>query len=131
MSFGACGSCGNRMELVPGTGMCGPCTFGEADTIDGGDDAPRITNKAPKGKSAQGEVLRQTAAAGPGGIAKGDVLLPWVARGNRKSIFRAALRRGRIVERDGRLYLRDPSTSNNVGNHNNQKSIKQTQGGAR
>jgi hypothetical protein len=29
-----CENCGQR-PIVPVTGMCGPCTFGEADTIDG------------------------------------------------------------------------------------------------
>lgn len=29
-----CGNCGAR-PIVPITGMCGPCTFGEADTING------------------------------------------------------------------------------------------------
>lgn len=31
---GQCEVCGNS-PIVPLTGMCGPCTFGEADTIDG------------------------------------------------------------------------------------------------
>jgi hypothetical protein len=29
-----CSQCG-QVPTVAGTGMCGPCTFGEADTIDG------------------------------------------------------------------------------------------------
>lgn len=29
-----CEICG-QSPIVPLTGMCGPCTFGEADTIDG------------------------------------------------------------------------------------------------
>ena len=31
---GQCENCG-ASPIVPLTGMCGPCTFGEADTIDG------------------------------------------------------------------------------------------------
>jgi hypothetical protein len=31
---GECDNCG-ASPIVPATGMCGPCTFGEADTIDG------------------------------------------------------------------------------------------------
>lgn len=31
---GECEVCGNS-PIVPITGMCGPCTFGEASTIDG------------------------------------------------------------------------------------------------
>jgi hypothetical protein len=31
---GACIVCGES-PVLPATGMCGPCTFGEADTIDG------------------------------------------------------------------------------------------------
>ena len=29
-----CSACGSR-PVVPSTGMCGPCTFGEADTAGG------------------------------------------------------------------------------------------------
>ena len=29
-----CENCGER-PIVPATGMCGPCTFGEADTVGG------------------------------------------------------------------------------------------------
>lgn len=29
-----CAVCGNT-PILPATGMCGPCTFGEADTING------------------------------------------------------------------------------------------------
>ncbi len=32
--WGNCESCGNWQPLTE-AGMCGPCTFGEADTIDG------------------------------------------------------------------------------------------------
>lgn len=31
---GRCESCG-QSPIVPATGMCGPCTFGEAETIGG------------------------------------------------------------------------------------------------
>ena len=31
---GSCENCGES-PIVPSTGMCGPCTFGEADTIGG------------------------------------------------------------------------------------------------
>lgn len=31
---GTCENCG-QSPIVPLTGMCGPCTFGEADTIGG------------------------------------------------------------------------------------------------
>jgi len=31
---GKCEVCGNS-PIVPATGMCGPCTFGDADTADG------------------------------------------------------------------------------------------------
>ena len=31
---GECSSCG-QAPIVPATGMCGPCTFGEADTVAG------------------------------------------------------------------------------------------------
>lgn len=31
---GTCEVCG-QSPVVPLTGMCGPCTFGEADTVDG------------------------------------------------------------------------------------------------
>jgi hypothetical protein len=31
---GECEVCG-ASPIVPATGMCGPCTFGEADTADG------------------------------------------------------------------------------------------------
>jgi hypothetical protein len=31
---GKCEVCG-QSPIVPFTGMCGPCTFGEADTVDG------------------------------------------------------------------------------------------------
>lgn len=30
----SCDNCGAK-PVVPETGMCGPCTFGEAETIDG------------------------------------------------------------------------------------------------
>ena len=30
---GKCESCGNHLELVPEVGMCGACTWGEADCI--------------------------------------------------------------------------------------------------
>lgn len=33
--FGECESCGSATVLVEEVGMCGPCTFGEADTING------------------------------------------------------------------------------------------------
>lgn len=33
--FGECESCGMKTVLVEEVGMCGPCTFGEADTING------------------------------------------------------------------------------------------------
>jgi len=32
---GECSVCG-ASPVVPGTGLCGPCTWGEASTIDGG-----------------------------------------------------------------------------------------------
>lgn len=32
--FGRCENCG-ASPILPATGMCGPCTFGEADTADG------------------------------------------------------------------------------------------------
>ena len=31
---GSCETCGES-PIVPATGMCGPCTFGEADTVGG------------------------------------------------------------------------------------------------
>ena len=31
---GKCENCGES-PIVPATGMCGPCTFGEADTLNG------------------------------------------------------------------------------------------------
>jgi hypothetical protein len=31
---GKCDVCGNS-PILPATGMCGPCTFGSADAIDG------------------------------------------------------------------------------------------------
>lgn len=31
---GKCENCG-ASPIVPATGMCGPCTFGDADTVDG------------------------------------------------------------------------------------------------
>ena len=31
---GTCEVCG-ASPIVPATGMCGPCTFGEADTVNG------------------------------------------------------------------------------------------------
>lgn len=34
-SFGECESCGQETVLVADVGMCGPCTFGEAKTING------------------------------------------------------------------------------------------------
>lgn len=34
-TFGECEVCGTETVLVEVTGMCGPCTFGEADTING------------------------------------------------------------------------------------------------
>ena len=30
----SCENCG-AVPIVPATGLCGPCTFGEAETIDG------------------------------------------------------------------------------------------------
>jgi ribosomal protein L37E len=33
--FGECESCGQETILVAIVGMCGPCTFGEAKTING------------------------------------------------------------------------------------------------
>lgn len=33
--WGECESCGQTLPLVHETGMCGPCTFGEASTIFG------------------------------------------------------------------------------------------------
>ena len=32
--IGECSNCG-ASPIVPATGMCGPCTFGEADTANG------------------------------------------------------------------------------------------------
>lgn len=34
-SFGECDSCGFETVLVKDVGLCGPCCFGEADTING------------------------------------------------------------------------------------------------
>lgn len=34
-----CIVCGSRFGIVQETGMCGPCTFGEADTVDWSDEA--------------------------------------------------------------------------------------------
>lgn len=34
-SFGECESCGQETVLVSDVGMCGPCTFGEANTLNG------------------------------------------------------------------------------------------------
>ncbi len=34
-AWGACDVCGYETVLVAQAGMCGPCTFGEADTING------------------------------------------------------------------------------------------------
>lgn len=34
-SFGECESCGFETVLVEEVGLCGPCCFGEADTING------------------------------------------------------------------------------------------------
>lgn len=31
--WGTCESCEQNLPIVPETGMCGPCTFGEADTL--------------------------------------------------------------------------------------------------
>lgn len=31
--WGECESCGQHLPLNTETGMCGPCTFGEADTL--------------------------------------------------------------------------------------------------
>lgn len=33
--FGACASCGWKTVLVEEVGLCGPCCWGEADTING------------------------------------------------------------------------------------------------
>lgn len=33
--FGECESCGFETVLVAEVGLCGPCCFGEADTING------------------------------------------------------------------------------------------------
>lgn len=33
--FGECESCGSETVLVEEVGLCGPCCFGEADTIMG------------------------------------------------------------------------------------------------
>lgn len=33
--FGSCESCGSDTCLVEEVGLCGPCCFGEADTING------------------------------------------------------------------------------------------------
>ena len=33
--FGECESCGMETVLVEEVGLCGPCCFGEADTING------------------------------------------------------------------------------------------------
>ncbi len=33
--FGECESCGTKTVLVEAVGLCGPCCFGEADTING------------------------------------------------------------------------------------------------
>lgn len=33
--FGACESCGMETVLVEDVGLCGPCCFGEAETING------------------------------------------------------------------------------------------------
>lgn len=33
--FGRCDVCQNETILVAETGMCGPCTFGEAETVNG------------------------------------------------------------------------------------------------
>ena len=33
--FGECDSCGFETVLVADLGMCGPCTFGEAETANG------------------------------------------------------------------------------------------------
>lgn len=33
--WGTCESCKQYLPIVKETGMCGPCTFGEADTIMG------------------------------------------------------------------------------------------------
>lgn len=34
-SFGGCESCGMETVLVEDVGLCGPCCFGEAETING------------------------------------------------------------------------------------------------
>jgi ribosomal protein S14 len=34
-SYGKCGSCGQKTCLVEDVGLCGPCCFGEAETING------------------------------------------------------------------------------------------------
>lgn len=34
-TFGECESCGTKTVLVAEVGLCGPCCFGEADTING------------------------------------------------------------------------------------------------
>lgn len=31
--WGDCEVCGQNLPIVPETGMCGPCTFGEASTL--------------------------------------------------------------------------------------------------
>ncbi len=33
--WATCSSCGNHDKLIPEVGMCGPCTFGEAETAGG------------------------------------------------------------------------------------------------
>lgn len=33
--FGECEACGFETVLVEAVGMCGPCTFGEAETLNG------------------------------------------------------------------------------------------------
>ncbi len=33
--FGECESCGFKTVLVAEVGLCGPCCFGEADTLNG------------------------------------------------------------------------------------------------
>lgn len=33
--FGKCDSCGSKTVLMKETGMCGPCSTGEADTANG------------------------------------------------------------------------------------------------
>lgn len=34
-TFGECDSCGTKTVLVAEVGLCGPCCFGEADTLNG------------------------------------------------------------------------------------------------